>query len=232
MARSKKEICIVGHRGAAGYGFPNSKTAFEAAISFGCCRTETDVHLSSDGVVICHHDPDFTRLEHVDKKIVEMTLDEIKEITHPDGGHVLTLEEVIAICKGNITLQIELKAVGTPEAVYELLQKHGLLGDTVISSFKRELLEEMRTLDPTIRLLYLSHFPTNLPFQDLKKINVEIIGIKATKAKQEHIDAIHKQKFKAYTYGVGDERIGKKMQRFGIDTFSTDFPQVFLLDSE
>lgn len=52
---------IIAHRGGAGYFVENSLRAFEFALESGCDGAECDVHLTSDGEVIVHHNP---RLNH------------------------------------------------------------------------------------------------------------------------------------------------------------------------
>ena len=48
---------IFAHRGGAGYFVENSLKAFKSALESGCDGAECDVHLTKDGEVIVHHNP-------------------------------------------------------------------------------------------------------------------------------------------------------------------------------
>jgi glycerophosphoryl diester phosphodiesterase len=47
---------VVGHRGAAAYRLENTLAGYSYALALGCDGIELDVHLSSDGILFCHHD--------------------------------------------------------------------------------------------------------------------------------------------------------------------------------
>ena len=47
---------IIAHRGASGLFPENTLASFEAAIKLGSDGIELDVHLTSDGVIVVHHD--------------------------------------------------------------------------------------------------------------------------------------------------------------------------------
>ena len=44
------------HRGFSRDGMENSMAAFRAAVELGCRYVETDVHTTSDGVLLLFHD--------------------------------------------------------------------------------------------------------------------------------------------------------------------------------
>ena len=58
----------------------NTKMAFLKAVEKGYL-IETDISLTKDEKIIVYHDNDFKRLFNVDKKICELTLDEIKQLS-------------------------------------------------------------------------------------------------------------------------------------------------------
>ena len=54
--RENREILVIGHRGGAGLAPENTLAAFEKARRLGVDGVELDVHLTSDGEVVVHHD--------------------------------------------------------------------------------------------------------------------------------------------------------------------------------
>src|SRR4051812_8609351 len=71
---------IVGHRGASHDAPENSLTSMKLAWKQNADGIETDIHLSKDGHIVVMHDYDTKRIGGVDKKIVESTWDEMKDI--------------------------------------------------------------------------------------------------------------------------------------------------------
>jgi glycerophosphoryl diester phosphodiesterase len=63
--RARREVEIIGHRGAAGLAPENTLAAFRRACAIGVTGIELDVHLTADSVLVVHHDytlhPDHTR---------------------------------------------------------------------------------------------------------------------------------------------------------------------------
>lgn len=98
------------HRGLHGGDIPeNSLAAYKNAIDNGY-GIEIDVQLSSDGEIFVFHDPDAKRMCGVDKKIFEMTAEEIKSLRlNNTDEHIPTLAEVLSLVDGSVPLLIEIK---------------------------------------------------------------------------------------------------------------------------
>ena len=47
---------VLGHRGASAYAGDNTLDAFRLAVVQGADGIETDIRLTSDGVMVLHHD--------------------------------------------------------------------------------------------------------------------------------------------------------------------------------
>lgn len=98
------------HRGLHDKELPeNSLAAFGAAVDRGF-GIELDVRLTKDGVLVVFHDDTLTRMCGVDKRVSELTLDEIKELKLAGSEYgVPTLEEFLDCVGGKVPLLIELK---------------------------------------------------------------------------------------------------------------------------
>jgi glycerophosphoryl diester phosphodiesterase len=57
----RRDFEVQGHRGARGLKPENTLPSFEAALDLGVTSIETDVYLTSDGVVVLIHDPCLSR---------------------------------------------------------------------------------------------------------------------------------------------------------------------------
>ncbi len=128
----------IAHRGLWGDAPENSLTAFENAARENLA-IEIDVHISSDGHVIIHHDDTLTRMTGLNKKITDCTLSEIKEqrlLSTDEKVPILT--ELLPIAKNRSPLLIEIKSTSTKvgvleKALYDIVKDYD--GEFAVQSF-------------------------------------------------------------------------------------------------
>jgi len=99
------------HRGLHGAIVPeNSLTAFDKAVQNGY-GAELDVHLTADGHLAVMHDSSLLRTAGVDRRVCDMTRDELKTVTlNGSLESVPMLDEVLPLFDDNPPLIVELKA--------------------------------------------------------------------------------------------------------------------------
>ncbi|HEX2756405.1 MAG TPA: glycerophosphodiester phosphodiesterase family protein, partial [Candidatus Limnocylindrales bacterium] len=98
------------HRGDWRGNVENTLPAFLAALAVrGCDGLEFDVRAARGGVAVCYHDDTLTRVHGVDRRIDEMTPDELELLGVP------TLEAVLTTISRSAFLDVELK--GDPASV-------------------------------------------------------------------------------------------------------------------
>lgn len=135
----------IAHRGlhSKEKGIPeNSLEAFKAAVEGGFA-IENDIHLTKDGYVVVFHDSTMVRMCGVNRKISEMTLDEIKELRLMNTDcTVPTLKECLEVIDGRVPLLIEFKRDGKVKdlcfAANEILKDYK--GKYFIQSFYPQVL--------------------------------------------------------------------------------------------
>jgi len=139
------------HRGLWNEDLPeNSIPAFRAAVGNGF-GIECDVQLTKDGKPIVFHDDTLTRMCGVDKRVSELTLNEIKELKLAGSEYgVPTLEEFLDCVGGNVPLLIELKGVTFDTALCDTIAPilDDYKGEFVIESFNPILLGQMKGIRP------------------------------------------------------------------------------------
>lgn len=119
---NRDDIKLIAHRGLSGEAPENTLRAFELAGEQGFYATECDVFLTKDEKFVVNHDGDLKRICGVDKKISELTLEEIKSYTITSGSNyekykddenainIPTLDEYLNVCiNSNIIPMIEVK---------------------------------------------------------------------------------------------------------------------------
>lgn len=78
---------VFGHRGAAGLAPENTLPSFALALSLGIDVLELDVHGTSDGVIVVHHDDTLDRTTNGSGLIREHTYEELQAL---DAGYRYT----------------------------------------------------------------------------------------------------------------------------------------------
>lgn len=129
----------IAHRGLHDDRVPeNSMGAFKNAILHGYA-IETDVHLTTDDVVVVFHDDSLKRMTDRRGNIDEMSYGELKDITLIGGDNekIPTLSELLELTDGKVPLLIEVKDhknIGKLEGIMtEMLRAYK--GEFAVQSF-------------------------------------------------------------------------------------------------
>lgn len=119
--------------------------AFLAALAVpGCDGLEFDVRAARDGVTVCYHDATLTRVHGVERRVDELTADELEALGVP------TLASVLATVPRRAFLDVELKGDPGRAAFEALVAGRGpRLERAVVSSFEPGTLERIAGLAPT-----------------------------------------------------------------------------------
>lgn len=230
-AKTEDRAVITAHRGSSGAAPENTIAAIEGAIADGADWVEFDVQEIADGTVVVWHDSDFKRLAGVDRKIWQVTLEELQDIDigswfSPEfqDQRVPTLAEVLELCKGKIKLNIELKYYGhndrLEEKVIEQVEAAGLASDVVLMSLKQELVERVQELRPDWRVGLL----TAVALGDLTKLDVDFYAVNTGIARRRFIRRVHGLEREVYVWTVNEPVQMAAMMGLGVDNIITDEP--------
>lgn len=110
--RADMDLLLVdyAHRGLWNETYPeNSLAAFALATEAGF-GIELDIQLSKDNHIMVFHDYDLKRMCGIDRKLSDMTYEELKEV-HLLGSNqtIPTFAEVLKVVDGRVPLLVELK---------------------------------------------------------------------------------------------------------------------------
>jgi glycerophosphoryl diester phosphodiesterase len=100
---------VIAHRGASGYEYENSRAAFRRAVMLDADGIELDIHTTSDGGIVVHHDPDVPGFG----AIAEMTMAQARQARIRNGESLPFLSEVLELLDGR-DVYVEVK--GLPPA--------------------------------------------------------------------------------------------------------------------
>lgn len=146
---------IIGHRGAAGIQLENTIQSIKAALRHGVDAVEFDVHVTSDGVPVVHHDSDLKRLAGDSRRINHMTYNELAQVRLQDGSRIPTLKAVLRLL-GDTPAVVEIKQKDTAENILAAIEANAC-GAITITSFLHKELRQLRALRPTLPLFVAEH---------------------------------------------------------------------------
>ena len=151
---TSSRVLVVAHRACWFNGAPeNSLEAISECIRLGVDLVEIDVRLSADGVPVLLHDPTVDRTTNGIGPINELDLDGVRRLRllSAAGGEkavltyerIPTLEEALALTKGNVLVNLDVKADLFDKA-FEVVERLGV---------QDEILMKMKALpeDPKLK---------------------------------------------------------------------------------
>ena len=126
-------------------GLENSLSAFRRAVAEGYHYLETDVHATSDGVVVVHHDAVLDRTTDGRGPIAAQTWERVRAANVGGREPVPTLAELLAAVPG-ARLNIDLKSDAVVEPALEVLAEANAWDRVCLASFSEARMARVRAL--------------------------------------------------------------------------------------
>jgi glycerophosphoryl diester phosphodiesterase len=156
MQKTQHTTKIIAHRGDVSAFPENTLEAFEAARNNGADGIELDVHLTSDGVLVIHHDYYLGNPDDGRGTITDSGFDRFAAALIENSYHLPTLKEVFAKFGNTLHYEVELK-IFTGEAiamVVALAQEFDLLSAIEFTSPHPYVLTRLKEINPTLTTGY------------------------------------------------------------------------------
>jgi glycerophosphoryl diester phosphodiesterase len=230
---------VIAHRGASGELPENTLPAYELAVEQGADMIEIDLHRTRDGAIAIAHDEELSGLGGRGE-IADATIDEVRALDAGGGERVPTLEEVLDRFGSRVPFNLELKRgsrgdyPGLEAAALEAVERRGLLGDTLFSSFFDPVLARLREQSPSARIGFLlSPRDPDRPLERARAVGAEALNPWLGMATAELVDAAHAEGLAVYVFTVDAEDDMRRLLDLGVDGLFTNFPDRLraLLDS-
>jgi glycerophosphoryl diester phosphodiesterase len=229
-------VFVVAHRGFA-RGVPeNTLSAFRKAIDIGADMIELDVQETRDGVVVVLHDRDLMRLARDPRAIADLTYADARRIqlgsaiaaTGGEVDHIATLSEAIALARGKIKLQIELKYYGKDrglaEKVAALIKHERFENQCEISSLDYEALMKAKRANPRMSVVALVTYALGNP----GRLDADGLSINTNVLSDRLIRAVRSQGKTLYAWTVDDPRAMVRLIERGVGRLVTNNPDLLI----
>lgn len=239
--KSLKIPQVIGHRGAAGYAPENTLEGIHTAADMGIAWVELDVKLTKDQVPILFHDETLERTTNGSGPVAHTTYEDIRQLEAGSwfsdsfaGIRIPTLEEAIEVLlERDLGLNLEIKPCPgrekeTAEVALDILSQYWDDHERLlISSFEHVSLETAMDMaeDWHRGLLLPAEWPEN--WKELAEyLQVSTVNIDGNQCTREQIEAIIDLGKPVLAYTINDPERGRFLQRWGVDGFFSDEPDV------
>jgi len=137
------------HRGGATHpdvtSLENTMAAFRHAVDLGYRYLETDVHVTSDGVLLAFHDPVLDRVTDGTGEVLSLSLEEVRQFRVGGQEPVPTFTELYDAFP-DARFNIDLKSAGAGAVLAEFIVRANAWDRVLVGSFERARLHEFRRL--------------------------------------------------------------------------------------
>lgn len=236
---------IVAHRGASHIAPENTLAAFRLAWELDADLIEGDFYLTTDGVIIAHHDDTTKRTANVDRLVQEQTHQELTSLEVGSwkdpkwaGEKIPTLHQVFETVPPCGKVLIEIKS--DTRIVEPLI---GVLGDSplakeqmIIICFDAQVIAQIKQRLPSIRAYWLSDFkehglgrwePTvDQIIETAKRIGADGVDLNANLnvIDRKFVAEIRRSGLELHVWTVNDPVAATRLMRLGVDSITTDRP--------
>lgn len=131
------------HRGGAAEAPENTRTAFRRAVRLGCTHIETDVRLTSDGVVVIVHDASLERTHGRPERVEDLSYERLQQIGAADGGQFMRLAEALTEFP-NIFFNIDAKTDAVCEPLLTVIAECDAWRRVALAAFDSKRLHGLR----------------------------------------------------------------------------------------
>ncbi len=213
---------IIAHRGASGECPENSLAAFARAIELGADGIELDVHRTSDGTLMVHHDPapqhaPLAALQGV--PIHQLSRDALRTF-RAFGEPIPTLEDVLTLVSRQLVVYCELKGVGTAAPACALLADRP--ARAAVHSFDHRMVAEARRLAPNLpRGVLQSSYPIE-PERSLASVDGRDLWQQHEYLDQALVNAVHARSGRVIAWTVNTPSDILRVAALGVDGICTN----------
>ncbi len=221
----------IAHRGGTDSAAENTLAAFQGAIEQGYCYIETDVHCTSDGVLVAFHDDRLDRLTTSKGRIAELTWSEIADV-RLDGGETIPRFDDVLGSFPDVKINIDPKSDGAVAPLIRTLRTGNVLDRVCIGSFSDRRLGRIH--DEFGERVCLSAGPREIlalrlaawglgrrrPRARCAQVPPSQLGIPIVD--QRFVDHCHDVGLQVHVWTINDESEMVRLLELGVDAIMTD----------
>ncbi|HTI65117.1 MAG TPA: glycerophosphodiester phosphodiesterase [Gemmatimonadaceae bacterium] len=204
----------IAHRGAKRELAENTVPAFLRAVDRGADAIELDVHATSDGVVVVHHDPDVP-VAVGPRPIAELAWNELAHA----GTEVPRLLDVLEVVPDDVALYVELKGHAVEDLVAALL---GASKRCAVHSFDHSAVARMGQVAPALpRGILFDHYPADVE-ASMRYAGARDVWPEWRLIDQRLVSTVHAAGGRVIAWTVNARSAAERLAALGVDGLCTD----------
>ena len=223
---------ITAHRGGALRAPENTLSALAYTWECGADFAEIDIQETKDKQLILLHDDSLKRITGLDKKVWEMTYEEIKDLDagsafgeEYEGEKIPTLEEVLNFCLGRLDLNIEIKYngknKGIVQRVIQVIRENDFQEHCVVTSMSYQFLEQIKETAPEIGTGYIM----TMSYGSISQAEAaDFFSVRYDYVTERFVREAHALGKEVHAWTVNYMGNIKRMLDMGVDNIITDDP--------
>jgi glycerophosphoryl diester phosphodiesterase len=225
------------HRGASGYYPENTMIAFEKAVELGSDGIETDVQMTSDGVLVLIHDEMVNRTTECVGFVKDYTYNEIRKLnagswfsTEYSGIKIPSVEELILFSlEKDVIINFEIKNEivnynGIEEKLIELIQRYNIQDRVILSSFNHYSAVKCKEISKDINTGVLYYEKLYKPQDYARSVFADALHPYFYSLNKEIIKEIREEGIMINTYTVNDTNYMKYFVENRVEGIVTNYP--------
>ncbi len=208
---------IVAHRGASRERPENTLAAFHRAVELGADAVELDVHVTSDGVVVVHHDPAVTGLG----AIQALTRGQLAAY-RVQGEPIPTLDEVFDAVGERLRIYVELKGATSAPGSLDCIARHPAGPGAAVHCFDHRLVAQALRLAPAVpRGVLEVSYPVDLTGA-ARPVEARDLWRHRDFVDEALVRGAHAEGRRVVAWTVNDAATMRRMAGWGVDAICTD----------
>ena len=234
---------VIGHRGAKAYAPENTLSSIHAAADLGVEWVEVDVKLTKDSIPIIFHDEELARCTNASGLVKDLDFKDIRELDAGSwygdsfiGEKIPTLEEVLnAVLERGMGINLEIKPcpgreIETAEVMLDMATR--IWPDDqpppLVSSFQHVSLETAYDMmHEWPRGFLIDEYQPN--WKELAEfLEAATININGNTSTEDQVDEYISLQKPVLAYTINDPIRARLLQRWGVDSFFADCPDVLI----
>jgi glycerophosphoryl diester phosphodiesterase len=228
------------HRGGAGGGVENSLAAFADAVDLGFRYLETDVHATSDGVLLAFHDHTLDRVTDGRGRVADLPWSTVRRARIAGREPIVLVEDLLGSWP-DVRVNVDVKELSAVGPLIETIRRTKALERVCVASFsarrlslvRRALGPRLATAMPPREVLALrlaSYGPTamsrRLAASPAAAAQVPVSAGPLPVADQRLVDSAHERGIDVHVWTVDDPSQMHRLLDLGVDGLMTDEPAI------
>jgi glycerophosphoryl diester phosphodiesterase len=215
---------VIAHRGASAREVENSLAAFRAAGPLGADAVELDIHATTDGTLIVHHDETIGP----GHAIPELSAAAVRTYRLANGEPIPTLAEALHAAGPRLRVFVEVKSLPPrfDDRLFDALAHGPNPSGYAVHSFDHRIVRRLGTEQPALRRGVLSASYPIAAVAMVRAAGATMLWQERQLVDRALADALHEAEMELVAWTVDDPSEMERLLALGVDALCTNRPDV------